>query len=82
MLSQNIVLPSEIRAISRMIKCKLCKVEITDPDFHLVLYQKEFPEILIGPYCEPCYGRIKVCSKCNKAFAFSILDERDCPKCT
>lgn len=62
-------------------KCKLCSEEITDPNFRIVLHNPQFPEILIGPYCEPCYGRIKVCSKCHESFEYSSRDEIECPKC-
>lgn len=48
--------------------CKMCGESITDPDFRVVLCQEEYPEIEIGPYCESCLARIKICSGCQYPF--------------
>lgn len=65
----------------RMCDCLLCGEVITDPDFKVVLYQEEYPDIEIGPYCESCFGKIKVCSKCHKPFKFHDISDQVCPAC-
>lgn len=47
--------------------CLNCGTEITDPNFRVVLFNEDYPDIEIGPYCERCYSLLKVCSGCQKA---------------
>ena len=47
------------------VTCKLCLKAITDPDFKVILCQEEYPDIEIGPYCEACMSKIKICSGCQ-----------------
>jgi len=47
--------------------CLNCHAEITDPNFRVVLYNEDYPEVEIGPYCERCYALLKVCSGCQHA---------------
>ena len=47
--------------------CLNCRTEITDPNFRVVLYNEDYPEVEIGPYCERCYALLKVCSGCQHA---------------
>lgn len=49
-----------------VVDCLRCASPIIDPDFRVILYQEDYPEIEIGPYCETCYGYIKICSGCQK----------------
>lgn len=51
--------------------CKVCNCVITDPDFAAIWYQEEYPTIDIGPYCEQCMGKIKVCSGCQHPFLYT-----------
>ncbi len=48
--------------------CLNCGINITDPNFRVVVIQEEYPEIEIGPYCEQCYGKLKICSGCQKPY--------------
>ena len=58
---RNLIMPNTTECL-----CVNCHENITDPDFRVVLYQEEYPEIEIGPYCEQCLARVKICSGCQK----------------
>ena len=51
-----------------IVLCKICNVSITNPDYRVILCQEEYPDIEIGPYCESCFSKIKICSGCQKPF--------------
>lgn len=68
------------------VNCIWCHEVITDEDFQYPLYQEEYPDILIGPYCESCMAKIKICSGCQHAFDGSLTTytgngEHYCPDC-
>lgn len=48
--------------------CKCCNREITNPDLKYVYYQEDYPSIDIGPYCENCWIKIRVCTECQHPF--------------
>lgn len=56
---------------TRIIPCKLCGNHIADPDLQVLLYQEEYPDIKIGPYCEGCLAKIKICNGCKHGFESS-----------
>ena len=51
--------------------CLHCGTVITDPDFGVVLCQEEYEDIDIGPFCEQCMARIKICSGCQHPFKYT-----------
>ena len=68
------------------VNCLMCSQSITDEDFQYPLYQEEYPEILIGPYCESCMAKIKICSGCQHPFDAALTTyvgngEHYCPSC-
>ena len=68
-----------------MCNCKRCGTKITNPDYKVELWTDEHPEIIIGPYCESCFSKIRICSKCNKPHEFNdgtvIEGKRVCKNC-
>lgn len=69
-----------------VVNCLICNSSITDLDFRVVLCQEEYPDIEIGPFCESCMGKIKICSGCQKPHIGSECHGSDsgeyyCPTC-
>lgn len=66
--------------------CKHCLQLIDDPEYRYPLYQKEHPEIKIGPYCPKCMNVLRVCDSCHHAFLKDNMLELEggnwkCEKC-
>lgn len=48
-----------------MSTCKVCNCEITDEAMSKIYYDEDYPSIDIGPYCQSCIGKIRICSGCH-----------------
>jgi hypothetical protein len=48
-----------------MSQCKVCSVHITDEVLKHTYFDPDFPDIDIGPYCQECLSKIRICDGCH-----------------